>query len=209
MVGRQLRPGCDTAGNPGSRHITYSVGAYDEDGDIGYFSSRGPGQDGEAKPNISAPGVRIRSAAAGGGYRLETGTSMAAPHLAGAVALLWSAAPALVGDIQATRELLDRTARDVDDTRCGGDADDNAVWGEGKLDVAALIDAAPTGAGSLAGSVTDGDGAPLVGVDVVADGEFARFAKTEADGSFTLAAGAGRLRRDLHVVRVRGAHRPW
>ncbi|MFK4835348.1 S8 family serine peptidase [Microbacterium sp. ZW T2_14] len=179
-------PACDTAGNPGSQHVTYSVGAYDEDGDIGYFSSRGPGQDGEVKPNISAPGVRIRSAAAGGGYRLETGTSMAAPHLAGAVALLWSAAPALVGDIPATRELLDRTARDVDDTRCGGDADDNGVWGEGKLDVAALIAAAPTGAGTLAGTVTAADGSPLVGVDVVADGEFGRSTKTAADGTFAL-----------------------
>lgn len=179
-------PSCSTAGSPGSRHITYSVGAYDADGDIGYFSSRGPGQDGEAKPNIAAPGVRVLSAAAGGGYRLDTGTSMAAPHVAGAVALLWSAAPALVGDIQGTRELLDRTARDVDDVRCGGTADDNAVWGEGKLDVAALIAAAPKGVGTLTGTVTDAGGAPLVGVDVTADGGFGRSAKTEADGTFAL-----------------------
>ena len=179
-------PACDTAGNPGSQHVSYSVGAYGEDGDIGYFSSRGPGQDGEAKPNISAPGVRIRSASAGGGYRLDSGTSMAAPHLAGAVALLWSAAPALVGDIPATRELLDRTARDVVDTRCVGDADDNAVWCEVKLDVSALIAAAPTVAGTLAGTVTDAEGTPLVGVDVVADGEFGRATKTADDGTFAL-----------------------
>lgn len=179
-------PSCETAGSPGSRHLSYSVGAYGADGDIAYFSSRGPGQDGEAKPNIAAPGVRVLSAATGGGYALGSGTSMAAPHVAGAVALLWSAAPALVGDVQGTRELLDRTARDVDDVRCGGSAADNAVWGEGRLDVAALIAAAPKGVGTLTGTVTDADGTPLAGVEVTADGGFDRTAKTEADGTFAL-----------------------
>jgi subtilisin family serine protease len=179
-------PGCKTSGAPGSRILNYSVGAYDAGGKIGYFSSRGTGQDGEIKPNIAAPGVRVRSAIPGGGYELMTGTSMAAPHVAGAIALLWSAAPSLVGDIQATRALLDQTAHDVDDTTCGGTAGDNATWGEGKLDAAALVAAAPTGAGTLTGTVVDAAGTPLAGVDIAADGRFDRAAKSGDDGSFTL-----------------------
>ena len=185
-------PACSTAGSPGGRHVSYAVGAYDEDGEIGYFSSRGPGQDGEIKPDIAAPGVRVRSSVPGGGYLLETGTSMAAPHVAGAVALLWSAAPSLVGDIAATRALLDRTARDVDDRSCGGTAGDNAVWGEGKLDVPALIAAAPRGAAVLSGHVVDADGKALAGVDVTADGAFDRSTKTGEDGRFALTVAPGR-----------------
>ena len=90
---------------------------------------------------------------------------MAAPHLAGAVALLWSAAPALIGDIDATRALLDGTAIDKADAQCGGTADDNNVFGEGRLDALALLNAAPIGdTGTLAGTVTDAaTGDPLGG----------------------------------------------
>ncbi|QTX03593.1 S8 family serine peptidase [Agromyces archimandritae] len=139
-------PSCTTSGAPGSRTIAYSVGAYNSAGSISSFSSRGPGQDGEIKPNIAAPGEGIRSSYSDGSYGSMSGTSMAAPHLAGAVALLWSAVPSLVGDIEGTRAVLDDSATDVDDTTCGGTADDNAVWGEGKLDVAAAIDLAQNGA---------------------------------------------------------------
>ena len=136
-------PSCETSGSPGSRTITYSVGAFNSSGEISDFSARGPGQDGTIKPNISAPGENVRSSLPGSGYGTASGTSMAAPHLAGAVALLWSAAPSLIGDIQGTWDLLNETAVDVDDTTCGGTADDNNVWGEGKLDALALIEAAP------------------------------------------------------------------
>ena len=86
-------PSCQTSGSPGSRIINYSVGAYDVNNNIAGFSSRGAGQDGELKPNISAPGVNVRSSLPGGSYGAYNGTSMAAPHLAGTIALLWSAAP--------------------------------------------------------------------------------------------------------------------
>jgi subtilisin family serine protease len=129
--------GCESSGSPGARQASYSVGAFSSTGSIAAFSSRGPGQSGTVKPDIAAPGVAVRSAVPGGGYGAWSGTSMAAPHVAGAVALLWDAVPALVGDVVRTRAILDGAAQDVDNTSCGGTADDNNVWGEGKLDVLA------------------------------------------------------------------------
>lgn len=113
-------PYCDTAGSPGAYTNTYSSGAFDSNNKIASFSSRGPGVDGTVKPNIAAPGVNVRSAAPGGGYAAKSGTSMASPHTAATVALLWSAAPALRGDVAATEGVLNSSAIDVDDTSCGG-----------------------------------------------------------------------------------------
>jgi hypothetical protein len=161
-----LGAGCDSAASPGDYPQSYGTGAYDYYGNIAYFSSRGPGQGDDLKPNISAPGVAVRSSIPGGQYTVWDGTSMASPHVAGAVALAWSAAPALIGDIAATRELLDGTAIDTRDDQCGGTEDDNNVYGEGKLDAYALVEASPRGpSGALTGSVTSG-GAPLAGAVV-------------------------------------------
>ncbi|WP_116949359.1 S8 family serine peptidase [Jiangella endophytica] len=182
---------CESSGSPGSRTINYSVGAYDVNNDIADFSGRGPGQDGEIKPSISAPGVAVRSSINGGGYNLLSGTSMATPHTAGAIALLWSAAPSLVGDIEGTRALLDETAIDVEDLTCGGTADDNNVWGEGRLDALALIEAAPTGqTGTLAGTVTTA-GSPVGGATISVAGPIERETTTAADGTYSLVLTAG------------------
>lgn len=129
--------GCESSGSPGARQASYSVGAFSSAGSIAAFSSRGPGQGGAVKPDIAAPGVDVLSAVPGGGYERWSGTSMAAPHVSGAVALLWDAVPGLVGNVPLTRAFLDGSARDVNNTACGGTADDNNVWGEGKLDVLA------------------------------------------------------------------------
>ncbi|SDU19934.1 carboxypeptidase regulatory-like domain-containing protein [Jiangella alkaliphila] len=182
---------CETSGSPGSRTINYSVGAYDVNNNIAGFSGRGPGQDGEIKPSISAPGVNVRSSVNGGGYGSLSGTSMAAPHTAGAIALLWSAAPALVGDIEGTRALLNDTAIDVENLQCGGTADDNNVWGEGRLDALALLEAAPTGeTGTLSGTVTAA-GAPVDGATVTVAGPIERETTTAADGTYSLVLTAG------------------
>jgi subtilisin family serine protease len=89
---------------------------------------------GEIKPNIAAPGVAVRSSVPGNAYALMDGTSMASPHVAATVALIWSAVPSLKGDIETTRLILDNSAIDEHDDACGGTAADNNVWGEGHLD---------------------------------------------------------------------------
>jgi subtilisin family serine protease len=64
---------------------------------------------------------------------------MAGPHVAGAVALLWSAVPALVGDVDRTGQLLRQTARPVrGEPGCGS----RAAAGGGILDVYAAVNAA-------------------------------------------------------------------
>ncbi|KGN37497.1 peptidase S8 [Knoellia subterranea KCTC 19937] len=184
-------PACNTSGSPGSRIANYSSGAFDISGNIASFSARGAGQDGVVKPNISAPGVNVRSSLPGGSYGTANGTSMASPHVAGAVALLWSAAPSLVGDIAGTRALLNSTAVDTSDLTCGGTAENNNVWGQGKLDVQALIAAAPVGnAGHIAGTVTAG-GNPVSGATVQVTGPTTRTLTTGADGAFNVAVTAG------------------
>ncbi|WP_344750977.1 S8 family serine peptidase [Micromonospora olivasterospora] len=186
-------PSCQTSGSPGSRTSNYSVGAYDINNNIASFSSRGSGQDGGIKPNISAPGVNIRSSVPGSTYTSYNGTSMAAPHLAGAVALLWSAAPALVGDINATRALLNSTAIDKSDLQCGGTAANNNVYGEGRLDALALLNAAPIGdTGTLAGTITDAaNGSPIRGAKVALTGAADREVTTGSDGMYSSLLPAG------------------
>ncbi|MEU4365562.1 S8 family serine peptidase [Promicromonospora sp. NPDC023987] len=183
-AGNAGEAGCQSTSSPGANVDTYAAGAFGESGDIAEFSSRGPGADGETKPNLAAPGDEVRSSVPGGDYAVFSGTSMASPHLAGAVALLWSAAPVLVGDIEATEELLNQTSADVADDTCGGTPEDNNVWGEGKLDVPALVASAPIdGYGFVAGTVTGPDGEPVAGARVTA-GE--RSDTTDADGAYRL-----------------------
>ncbi|MBO2446585.1 S8 family serine peptidase [Actinomadura barringtoniae] len=185
-------PNCETSGAPGSRTVNYSVGAYGSDHKIASFSSRGPGQDGEVKPNLSAPGVAVRSSVPGGKYAELDGTSMATPHVAGAVALLWSARPEYQRDLAKTRELLNISAIDTPDTQCGGTPANNNVYGEGRLDALALVTMGTAGLGTLSGTVTDATTKqPMAGATVHAEGPMDRTFTTGADGKFTFRVSAG------------------
>jgi hypothetical protein len=182
-------PGCGSAGSPGDYDNTYAAGAFDINHNIAGFSSRGPSAfDGGLKPNIAAPGVNVRSSVPGNGYDSFNGTSMASPHVAATVALMWSAAPSLIGDISQTESILDQTAIDTTDLQCGGTAADNNVWGEGRLDAFAAVEASPRGpTGTLTGTVTDANtSAPLAGVTVHATGPFDRSATTDAAGHYSM-----------------------
>jgi subtilisin family serine protease len=187
-------PGCMSSGSPGDFVNTYSAGAFDINNNIAGFSSRGPSAfAGELKPNIAAPGVNVRSSVPTNSYASFNGTSMASPHVAGTVALMWSAAPALIGDINATRALLDDTAIDTSDLGCGGTADDNNVWGEGRLDAFAAVDNSPRGpTGTLSGMVTNAsNGTPIAGATVHASGPAERTTTTNASGAYSLVAPVG------------------
>jgi subtilisin family serine protease len=108
-------PGCETVRHPIALYgEVFSVGAIDESGNLASFSSRGPvtvDGSGRTKPDIVAPGVAVLSALPGNSYGHFDGTSMAGPHVAGVVALVWSANPALRGDIERTEAVLLQSAR--------------------------------------------------------------------------------------------------
>ena len=89
-------PSCNTSGSPGDYVNSYSAGAFDINNNIASFSSRGAAAVlARIKPNIAAPGVNVRSSVPGNVYASFNGTSMASPHVAGTVTLMWSAAPAI------------------------------------------------------------------------------------------------------------------
>jgi subtilisin family serine protease len=136
-------PGCGSANSPGDYVTSYAAGAFAQNLAIASFSGRGPSFGGEMKPNIAAPGVAVRSSVPPNGYANGTGTSMASPHVAGTVALIWSRSRTVTRDIDATRLLLDATAKDVSDLQCGGTSDDNSVWGEGRLNAVGAVGEAP------------------------------------------------------------------
>jgi subtilisin family serine protease len=107
-------PACNSLRTPpGNYSNVLSVGAIDPAGDLTTFSNRGPATaapDGSTAPDLLAPGVEVTSAWPGGAWNTIEGTSMAAPHVAGVVALMWSANPALRGNIDATERILQETA---------------------------------------------------------------------------------------------------
>ncbi|CAM3278687.1 Peptidase S8/S53 domain-containing protein [Stackebrandtia soli] len=142
-------PACGSADTePVGYPDAFAVGAVDGSDRVTSFSSRGPATvDGVqvSKPDIAAPGqdtaggAGILSALPGDGYGRLPGTSMAAPHVAGVVALLWSADPELLGDPAATRELLRDTASPINEEGLTGCVDPESAAGAGIVDVAAAL----------------------------------------------------------------------
>ena len=139
-------PGCSTVQNPpGIYAATYSVGALTTGTDtIAGFSSRGPvTADGSnrIKPDISAPGTNTRSStnASDSSYANFNGTSMATPHIAGAIALLWNAMPSLRHQLTASRDALNNSAVHISSTQCGDAGPPNNVYGWGRVDILAAV----------------------------------------------------------------------
>ena len=133
---------CNTVQDPpGIYDEVYTVGALNTSTDsIADFSSRGAvTADGSnrTKPDISAPGTGTRSSIPGSGYGSMSGTSMASPHVAGAVALLWSARPELKNQITQTEQVLNGSAVHIASTACGSSGWPNNTFGYGRLDVLA------------------------------------------------------------------------
>src|SRR5699024_7960803 len=84
-------------GGPGSVAVpanypeSFATGATDQNDELAEFSLRGPSPYDEIKPDISAPGVDIRSSVPGDAYGLNSGTSMAGPAVSGVIALMLDA----------------------------------------------------------------------------------------------------------------------
>lgn len=116
-AGNDGRDSCHSIRNPAAIfEASFSVGATDSQDTLADFSSRGSVLvDGSMrmKPNVVAPGVNVRSSIPGNAYAAYSGTSMAGPHVAGAVALLINAKPSLAGNVDSIETLLERTADSV------------------------------------------------------------------------------------------------
>ena len=144
--------GCSTTIDPPSFYAaSYTAGALNTGTDtIAFFSSRGPvtvDGSGRIKPDITAPGTSTRSASnsSDSAYTFADGTSMATPHIAGAMALLWSAIPSLQNQIDASRAALNDAAHFISSTQCGTPGPPNNVYGWGRVDIlAAVTSATPT-----------------------------------------------------------------
>ena len=147
-------------GDPGNAELAITVGSthrrFAHEYGASYFSSRGPTVDGRAKPDLLAPGEKVtacwindpepqvpkrgkrkaitRSEPADANYLRMNGTSVAAAHVAGAVALLLSARPELIGRPLDAKGLLMQTSIDLK----------RASWmqGSGLVDVVRLLEAA-------------------------------------------------------------------
>ena len=163
-------------------------------GDVGFFSSPGPRRDGVTRPDLTAPGKMVVSSLVAGGtdfaplpslveadgvHAALLGTSMAAPHVAGAAALLLQLQPDLTPE--EVRAILRGSAR-VDgfvDARGGAPS---GAWGFGKLDALAaaraigsavgelLVAAAPARAPSAAVEGRSGEVLPLFALTLSASG---------------------------------------
>jgi len=129
---------CRTIGNdgpPAQYDDSYTVGASTQGNTLASFSSRGPvSVQGNAlvKPDIVAPGEGVRSSFPTNQYAVLSGTSMSSPHITGTIALIYSAKPQLIGDVDATEALINSTARHVNSSECSSSGTyPNNLWGYG------------------------------------------------------------------------------
>jgi len=155
-----LRYPADMANNPLN---AFSVGAVDNSSVIASFSSRGPSSCDQTsiKPELVAPGVAIRSSFKNGEYRVLSGTSMAAPYIAGLVALMREYNPdATVAQI---KNAMIAAATDL-----GTFGEDNA-YGHGLINAARLLEYLPVPGEpefSISGIRISDDGVPSPGEQI-------------------------------------------
>jgi len=130
-------PGCQTIGNdgpPAQYDESFTVGATTSSNTLAFFSSRGPAtfQGTRIKPDIVAPGQTVRSSYPPNTYATLDGTSMATPHIAGVIAILYSAKPQLIGDVDGTETALENSAIHINSSECSSNGSfPNNLYGWG------------------------------------------------------------------------------
>ncbi|KAG7387479.1 Suppressor of the cold-sensitive snRNP biogenesis mutant brr1-1 [Phytophthora boehmeriae] len=141
--------GCGSVVSPGDSAKVFSVGASDGNDALGSFSSLGPSLNGLVKPDFAGPGVSVRSAWNGNNadYRSVSGTSMAAPHVAGTIALALSARPGLCfANLQTILSgATDRSTLPATAQTCGGTSSStfpNNQYGNGRINAQKAVNAA-------------------------------------------------------------------
>ncbi|TMW69678.1 hypothetical protein Poli38472_001834 [Pythium oligandrum] len=144
--GNSGRSGCSTVNSPGDYPDVISVGATDSSDALADFSGKGPTMGGFMKPDISAPGVDVRSAWFNGddAYNTISGTSMATPHVSGAVALLLAAKPGIKYDqvLEALTKNVDTESLKPSGYSCDNTKDGvfpNNMYGHGRLNALKLV----------------------------------------------------------------------
>jgi outer membrane protein assembly factor BamB/subtilisin family serine protease len=192
-------PGSQTIGSPGSFPETFAVGATDIYDQTASFSSRGPvfwkDEDGQEqriiKPDISAPGHQIYSAWPAklneGKYNTISGTSMATPHVTGAVALLLQANPNLTVD--QVKELLKGTSRV--EPHMGNLPNDS--YGSGIVNIYQAVTEAAF-AGELKGKLTNKDGKTVGAKLEILEKGISYNIENEGDFSFKIREGSHKVR---------------
>lgn len=146
-AGNSGRSGCATVSAPAAMFAqSFSVGAMASNDTIAAFSSRGPvtvDGSGRMKPDIVAPGVGVRSSVRDSGYATFSGTSMAGPHVAGMVALIISANPALAGEVELIENIIRESAVPMTaEETCGevsGMEVPNNTYGYGRIDAVTAV----------------------------------------------------------------------
>lgn len=125
---------------------SFSIGATRSNDSIATFSSRGPtliqGKK-QIKPDVSAPGVSVKSSLPGKRYGFLSGTSMAGPHVAGLAALLFSANPSLIGQVDKVEQIIRETSLPLFSSQVcsniGGGSYPNPVYGYGRVDALTAV----------------------------------------------------------------------
>nr|WP_034680172.1 S8 family serine peptidase [Caldalkalibacillus mannanilyticus] len=147
--------GPGSVATPANYPESFAVGATDINNNLAGFSLRGPSPYGEIKPQVSAPGVNIRSSVPGGGYEGGwNGTSMSGPHVSGLVALLLQVNSSLTVD--QLEEIIESTAIPL--TNSEYPEVPNNGFGHGLINCYDAVMSILSGLGSVSGRVTtEGD----------------------------------------------------